>query len=663
MTRSDRRSHRHHALTAAALSLSWIIVMPCARGQEVAAPPESAGATLEGDAEILTRGPVHEAFADPYAQDPENAVVVSREPPEPIDEIPPEYMPEGDNVEWMPGYWGWDDDRDDFIWISGVWRDIPPGQRWMPGAWEQVARGYQWTPGFWMSDEIEEVTYLPQPPPSQEEGPSSPAPDDDHFWVPGVWQYTNNDYAWRPGYWAPAYQDWVWVPDCNIWTPYGYVSRSGYWDRSLPNRGVLYSPVYFPGYQYNGFVPRQVVSVGPMLIHLFVRPGYRHYYFGDYYGNSYAQFGIVPWLGVRQSPYYQYDPLFAFYQTGYFNGRGGFLGRVAGWHNYYQRNPDFRPRRTLADSRSFLNQRGDADENILRQASLTQSIDDVRKSKSNHIALRDVSQEERERFSKNSKEFRNLEKLRREHGARKQRGEQADAGIKLPKVERRRGSGDVPQRPETAVAPRGDDNDPGRRNRARRRENQSENAPDRTARPDRSSDRKPERNAPEAQPGANNDASGNADPDRRNNRDKTRSRRRESQRGGRDDFGLPGAPGGDGAGEAQSIPRPTEPVKPRGQQRETRKPVAPRERSTERRPEQQNRASDRNQQPSAIDQNRTQGKSKGRSNSSASQSRRSNNEPRRGGGDSGQAQPQRKSRSQAERPKGGGKDRKRDKKP
>src|SRR5690349_20461036 len=58
--------------------------------------------------EVLTRGPVHEAFAEVVAYDPEPGVIVTKAPPDPIEEIPPEERPEGYNVTWIPGYWSWD---------------------------------------------------------------------------------------------------------------------------------------------------------------------------------------------------------------------------------------------------------------------------------------------------------------------------------------------------------------------------------------------------------------------------------------------------------------------------------------------------------------------------------------------------------------------------
>ncbi|REJ83817.1 MAG: hypothetical protein DWQ29_12200, partial [Planctomycetota bacterium] len=155
-------------------------------------PPPVAAEDKTGSAEVdepeaLTRGPVHEAFAEQYNADPEAGLVIPRQPPEDIDELPPDTMPEGNNVEWIPGYWGWDDEREDFLWISGLWRDIPPGQRWVPGYWSEAEGGFQWTSGFWMNESTAELDYLPQPPASLDAGPNIDSPGENYFWVPGCW--------------------------------------------------------------------------------------------------------------------------------------------------------------------------------------------------------------------------------------------------------------------------------------------------------------------------------------------------------------------------------------------------------------------------------------------------------------------------------------------
>lgn len=178
----------------------------------------------EEGVDYLTRGPLHEAFADPFAMDPKPNPVVNGEPPEPINEIPPEYQPQGKNVQWIPGYWSWDDERNDFLWVSGVWRDLPPDRRWVPGYWERAASGHRWVSGFWQQSGTRELAYYPDPPSSVERGPSAPSPGDDYFYIPGNWVYQSEDYQWQPGYWARSQPGWVWVPSQYYWTPRGCVS-------------------------------------------------------------------------------------------------------------------------------------------------------------------------------------------------------------------------------------------------------------------------------------------------------------------------------------------------------------------------------------------------------------------------------------------------------
>jgi hypothetical protein len=155
-------------------------------------------------AEVLTRGPVHEAFAGMVTFNPEPGIVISKAPPEVIEEMPPEERPEGDNVSWIPGYWGWDDERSDFLWVSGTWRALPPGRAWMAGYWGQTPRGHQWISGYWADASVRETTYLPPPPATVEVGPNIAAPSIDYGWSPGCWVWYQGRYAWQPGYWAKA---------------------------------------------------------------------------------------------------------------------------------------------------------------------------------------------------------------------------------------------------------------------------------------------------------------------------------------------------------------------------------------------------------------------------------------------------------------------------
>jgi len=72
----------------------------------------------EEEVQVLTSGPIHEAFAEAVALDPEPGIVAPKAPSPLIEEIPPEQKPEG-NVQWIPGYWAWDDERNEYIWVSG----------------------------------------------------------------------------------------------------------------------------------------------------------------------------------------------------------------------------------------------------------------------------------------------------------------------------------------------------------------------------------------------------------------------------------------------------------------------------------------------------------------------------------------------------------------
>src|SRR3569832_1720122 len=87
--------------------------------------------------EELTKGPVHEAFAA-TAEAPAASPVVPKQAPAPIEELPPDQKPEGDNVQWLPGYWHWDEESGQFVWSSGFWRQPPPGRVWVPGSWRQA---------------------------------------------------------------------------------------------------------------------------------------------------------------------------------------------------------------------------------------------------------------------------------------------------------------------------------------------------------------------------------------------------------------------------------------------------------------------------------------------------------------------------------------------
>jgi hypothetical protein len=295
------------------------------------AQPPTPAAPLPDQSEpgiiVQTKGPVHEAYAQPGDVKPEPGAIVARRPPDPIPEEPPEQKPEGDNVQWIPGYWAYDSDRSDFLWVSGFWRVPPPGRRWVSGHWAEARGGWQWVAGFWAAENQEQVPYVADVPDSLDNGPSVPAPSDDSLYVPGVWVPRDERFLWRPGYWMNPQQDLVWNNACYSWTPNGYLFNDGYWDYPLADRGLLFAPVCFnqpfwntPGWCYR---PHYCLNWGGVLASLFVRPGCGHYYFGNYYGTHYGSLGFRPWYayGARS-----HDSLYGYYNWAHRGDRGWYAG-------------------------------------------------------------------------------------------------------------------------------------------------------------------------------------------------------------------------------------------------------------------------------------------------------------------------------------------------
>jgi hypothetical protein len=343
----------------------WLGTTAVGRGQqapaEIPQPADQAGgaeAQAQQGMDVLTRGPIHEAYAEPVNSQPQPGKVLPKEPPAAIEEVPPDQKPAGENVQWIPGYWAWDDDRNDFLWVSGVWRIPPPDRTWVPGSWAQVEGGWQWTPGFWMTvqqgaeqqAEGDNLQYLPPPPAPPETGPSTPAPNDESVYIPGTWVYTQTRYAWRPGYWVDYRPGWVWIPAHYVWTPAGYVFIDGYWDFEFGRRGLIFAPIYFtqPLWQTAGwyYQPRYLVYDQFVLTSMFVRPGYYSYYFGDYFDPGYRRLGFIPWIDFRLGRY-SYDPLWSYYRWAHRDDRA-WITNIQNTYVGRFNNTVARPPRTLA---------------------------------------------------------------------------------------------------------------------------------------------------------------------------------------------------------------------------------------------------------------------------------------------------------------------------
>ncbi len=324
---------------------------------------DTAGSTSQTGMEAMTRGPVHEAFAQPVNTGGTQPFIVPKKPPGAIDEIPPDAKPADESAVWIGGYWSWSDDRKDFLWVSGVWRVPPVGSQWVAGYWSPATAGYQWNPGFWSPAASQAVEYYPQPPASLEQGPSSDPPSSDYFWTPGCWRWRAGRFVWQAGFWAMAQPGWVWMPASYCFSPRGWIFCDGYWDYPLDRRGLAFAPIWFSDRSYLGrnftFAPTVAIDPGILSFYLFVRPDYCHYYFGDYFAADYDALGIYPWCGMHRYRNYRYDPLFA-YDRWYFGTRDPqWANNLLAWHSFYRAHPHERPPHDLAGQTKLLAHAGD----------------------------------------------------------------------------------------------------------------------------------------------------------------------------------------------------------------------------------------------------------------------------------------------------------------
>ncbi|MCF7818583.1 MAG: hypothetical protein K9M54_11955, partial [Kiritimatiellales bacterium] len=203
--------HSHHSRTA-----TWaiaLLAMASLGSYRLAAQEATPPATpAEEQPEVLSRGPVHEAFAEPVPMELQAGLIAPQQPPPNIEELPPTEKPKGQQFVWIPGYWAWDADRNGYIWVSACWRVPPPKMSWVPGYWAQVSGGWQWIAGFWTPANIRDIQYLPAPPPVGDIEPVGSPPSVDMIWVPPCMYWSQGLYVRRSGYWLDAQSNWVWVP-------------------------------------------------------------------------------------------------------------------------------------------------------------------------------------------------------------------------------------------------------------------------------------------------------------------------------------------------------------------------------------------------------------------------------------------------------------------
>ncbi|MGP0066565.1 MAG: hypothetical protein ACLQGP_23620, partial [Isosphaeraceae bacterium] len=202
------------------LWLGFVMLGASAWGQATPTPPPpepQAPPTLDGPttgAEALPTADV------PRAGEPADAgrVYAPKAPPAPIVERPAGVRPAG-NARWIAGYWAWDADRDDFVWVGGSWQIPPERSIWVAGRWERDGGGWYWVPGMWSrrGNPANVAANAPRwrttgPPADQPDDEPIPAPGPDFFFVPGHYAPDGDRVAWAPGFWARLQPGWDWVP-------------------------------------------------------------------------------------------------------------------------------------------------------------------------------------------------------------------------------------------------------------------------------------------------------------------------------------------------------------------------------------------------------------------------------------------------------------------
>jgi len=180
---------------------------------------------------------VHEALQ--ASEGGTEAQRLSKAPPAPAIERPNDDRPDSRAV-WVPGYWAWDVDRNDFVWVSGLWSIPPRGTIWVGGRWMRDGNGWYRVPGFWSRRRANlrpnAVAIQPDwrqtgPPVDHPEDNPGVAPNPDSFLVPGHYTPDGDRLVWTAGFWARARPGWDWIPARWVRRSEGWEFRKGHWVR------------------------------------------------------------------------------------------------------------------------------------------------------------------------------------------------------------------------------------------------------------------------------------------------------------------------------------------------------------------------------------------------------------------------------------------------
>jgi hypothetical protein len=145
---------------------------------------------------------------------------------------------------WTPGYWWWSPPLGRYVWVTGAWRNPPPGQTWTPGMWARDrALHYGWTPGYWGAPGYVPVGVIEIAPPPWRTEVIGVTPGPGFLWTPGFQAFRDGAYVWTPGSWLrPPGEGFGWVEPHYLGAGGRFFFQPGRWDFPAERRGTVYRP-------------------------------------------------------------------------------------------------------------------------------------------------------------------------------------------------------------------------------------------------------------------------------------------------------------------------------------------------------------------------------------------------------------------------------------
>jgi hypothetical protein len=164
---------------------------------------------------------------------------------------------------------------------------------------------------------------------------------------------------------------------------------------------LVFAPVYFDGglRTQRGFTytPSAVINLDVFANHLFLRPRYGHYYFGDYYAANYSDAGFSPWFSY-QSSRRGYDPIYANQRWQHRNDRDWERRTKSNFHQFRD-HKDARPPHTWAAQREL-------EKSNKGNNAVATSLDELARQKDSRFRFQPVDKSDQQQFGQRGQAYR-----------------------------------------------------------------------------------------------------------------------------------------------------------------------------------------------------------------------------------------------------------------